>query len=219
MWCWFFLVLGSSRITPKHVTVHAARPKPMNTTFAPSHWPASAAVARRDAGWRFAREFGSHEGWAFELKRNVSLTPRQLLAAFGLLSALSLLVALGFWSQGVSMVMVFTAVELLAVGVALLVAARHAGDRELITLAEREVAVEQHFGAQVDRATFRAEWLRVEPVGGQGSLVELSGEGRSVRIGRHVRPELRVDLAQEIRRALRLTRAANDHVLDHELKT
>ncbi len=191
----------------------------MNTTFAPSHWPASPALARRDAGWRFAREFGSHGGWAFELKRNVSLSPRQLLAAFGLLSALSLLVALGFWSQGVSMVVVFTAVELTAVAVALLVAARHARDRELITLADREVAVEQHFGAQVDRATFRAEWLRVEPVGGQGSLVELSGEGRSVRIGRHVRPELRVDLAQEIRRALRLARAANDHVLDHELKT
>ena len=51
-----------------------------------------------------------------------------------------------------------------------------------------------------------------------GSLVELSGEGRSIRVGRHVRPELRVTLAQELRRALRLVRTAGERVVDHEHK-
>lgn len=191
---------------------------PMNTTFAPSHWPAPGVVARRDAGWCFARELDAGEGWFFELKRKVSLSPRQLLGCFGIVSVLSLLVAAGLWSQGASMVMVFTGIELLAVAVALLVVARHTGDRELITLANRELAVEQRRGRQVDRARFRAEWVRVEPAGGEGSLVELSGEGRSVRVGRHVRPELRVVLAQELRRVLRLARATDGQVSDHELK-
>lgn len=175
----------------------------------PSPWPASAAP-RRDAGWRFGREQAAPQGWRFELRRNVSLTPRQLGAAYGLLCTLSLLVALGFWSQGVRMVGVFTGLELVAVGIALLVVARHAGDREVITLGGGQVAVEQCFGPGLEHTMFRAEWLRVEPAGDDGSLVELSGEGRSVRVGRHVRPELRVELAQELRRALRLSRAAGE---------
>ena len=189
----------------------------MSAAFAPSPWPAPPAP-RRDAGWRFGREQVSPRGWCFELRRNVSITPRQLLVAYALLSALSLAVATGFWWQGVTVVGLFTGLELLAVGVALLVVARHAGDRETIRLAGNEVAVEQRFGPGVVTTSFRAEWLRVEPVAADGSLVELSGEGRSVRVGRHVRPESRVELAQELRRALRLARAAGERVVDHELK-
>ncbi len=71
-------------------------------------------------------------------------------------------------------------------------------------------------GPAVELVRFRAEWVRVEPVADDGSLVELSGEGRSVQVGRHVRPEMRVALAQELRRALRLARAAGSQGLDHE---
>lgn len=189
----------------------------MSVTFAPSPWPAPSAL-RRDAGWRFGRELAGSAGWLFELRRHVSLSPRQLLLAYGLLCGLSLVVAAGFWSQGVTVVSLFTGVELLAVGGALLVVARHAGDREVITLADHGLSVEQRFGQDVVHTSFRAEWVRVEPVVDDGSLVELSGEGRSVRVGRHVRSELRIELAQELRRALRLVRAAGERVVDHELK-
>lgn len=188
----------------------------MSVTLAPSPWPAP-VPPRRDGDWRFARELTQPPmGWLFDLRRNVSITPRQLLLAYALLCCLSLLVALGFWSQGVAAVGLFTGLELLGVGVALLVVARHAGDRERITLTDRDVSVERHVGPAVERVSFRAEWVRVEPVAGDGSLVELSGEGRSVRVGRHVRPELRVELAQELRRALRLARSAGDRVVDRE---
>lgn len=189
----------------------------MSATLAPSPWPAP-SVARRDAGWRFGREQSSPRAWLFELRRNVSLSPRQLMAAYALLCSVSLVVAAGFWWQGVTVVGLFTGLELLAVGLALLVVARHARDRETITLTGREMSVEQHFGPAVARTSFRAEWVRVEPVADDGSLVELSGEGRSVRVGRHVRPEFRVALAQELRRALRLARAAGERAVDHELK-
>ncbi len=190
----------------------------MSVTFAPSPWP-SPSAPRRDAGWRFGREQASPVGWLFDLRRNVSITPRQMMAAYALLCSVSLLVALGFWWQGVVVVGLFTGLELLAVGVALLLVARHAGDRELITLTGNELSVEQRFGPGVVRTAFRAEWVRVEPAADDGSLVELSGEGRSVCVGRHVRPEMRVTLAQELRRALRLTRTAGERVVDHELKT
>ena len=189
----------------------------MSVTLAPSPWPAP-PPSRRDEGWRFGRELTQPVGWMFDLRRNVSITPRQLLGAYGLLCGLSLLVAAAFWSQGVVVVGLFAGLELLGVGVALLVVARHAGDRETITLTDRDVSVERHIGSAVECVTFRAEWVRVEPAADDGSLVELSGEGRSVRVGRHVRSELRLALAQELRRALRLARSAGDRAVDHETR-
>ena len=46
--------------------------------------------------------------------------------------------------------------------------------------------------------------LEIPPAGDDGSLVEVSGEGRHTRVGRYVRPEWRAQLAQELRLALRL---------------
>ena len=88
-----------------------------------------------------------------------------------LLCALAGVIGLGFWLQGVEAVLVFTGLELLAVGLAMLLMARHAGDREVITLANREMAVEQHVGPLVECTRFHADWVRVEPCGGEGSLV------------------------------------------------
>ena len=146
------------------------------------------------------------------------MTPRQLMLAYALLCGLSLSVAVGFWGYGVVAVGLFTGLELLAVGAALLLVARHAGDREVITLTGTALSVEQRSGPAVAHTLFRAAWVRVEPVADDGSLVELSGEGRSVRVGRHVRPELRVALAQELRLALRLARTVGDRDVDHEHK-
>jgi uncharacterized membrane protein len=141
------------------------------------------------------------------LRRNCSITPRQLVTVYLSLCLVSLLIGLGFWSQGAPYVLAFAGVELLLVGVALAVYARHAADREAVTLADRGVQVEQHFGAQVERASFRVEWLSIEPAQAQGSLVELAGEGRRMLVGRYLRPEQRAALAQEMRRALRRAQA------------
>lgn len=36
-----------------------------------------------------------------------------------------------------------------------------------------------------------AGWVRVEPSSGEGSLAEISGQGRSLRVGRSLRPQRR----------------------------
>lgn len=183
----------------------------MSTALAPSPWPAPAAAGV--AGWRFGRlvdlpgRDGPRLALQWVLKRNCSITPRQTVAAYLALCAVSLSIALGFLAHGAPFVLVFAGVELLLVGVALYVYARHAADRETITLADHEVEVEQCFGRQVQRAAFRAEWLCVEPAKAQGSLVELAGQGQRVRVGRFLRPELRAAFAQEVRRALRRAQA------------
>ncbi len=137
------------------------------------------------------------------LARNCSITPRQLAAVYGALWLISMFISVGFWLRGAPIVGAFAGLELLLVGAALLVYARHAGDREVLTLAGQSLAVEQRLGTRVERADFRADWLSVEPAAGQRSLVQLSSRGQTLRVGRFLRPELRAAFAQELRRALR----------------
>lgn len=137
------------------------------------------------------------------LKRHCSVSPAQLGWLYLSLCLLSLGIASFFWVQGATLVMPFAWAELTAVGAAFLVYARHAGDRESIWLEGGQLVVELETGGRMERAEFNRAWVRIEPQDRDGSLIEVSGQGRSVRVGRHVRPELRPALAREIRQALR----------------
>lgn len=160
------------------------------------------------AGFRFGHESApapGGEGWSVEwtLRRNCSMAPRTLLTIYGSLCGVLMLIALSFWRLGATLVLPFAWLEMLGLGVALLVYARHATDRESICLRSGALCVECACGCQVERVEFRPEWVRVEPELDDRSLIELSGQGRRVAIGRFVRPELRRQLADELRCALR----------------
>jgi uncharacterized membrane protein len=137
------------------------------------------------------------------LKPNCSVTPTQLVQFYLSLCVVSLFIAGFFWLQGVRMVLTFAGLELMAVGIALLVYARHARDGEKIFLQGSQLVVELETAGRTERAEFVLDWVRVEPKSGDGSLIEVSGQGRTVVVGRFLRPELRPALAREIRLALR----------------
>ena len=139
----------------------------------------------------------------WRLKRHCALRPSQLGWFYLSLCALSMTIAGFFWYQGATMVMPFAWIELAVVGAAFLLYARHAGDGEKIELRGAQLVVEFETGGRTERADFNRAWVRVEPLHGNGSLIKVSGQGRSVQVGRHVRPELRPALAREIRQALK----------------
>lgn len=142
-------------------------------------------------------------GVQWSLKRNCSLTPVQMCTVLGGLAAVSCAVALFFWLNGATLVLPFAALEVLALAVALVVFSRHAADAERISLLGSELRVEWECGGHRQSAAFPREWVRIEPVAGEGSLLQVTGQGRSVTVGRHLRAELRPLLAREIRHALR----------------
>ncbi|MEP7140198.1 MAG: DUF2244 domain-containing protein [Caldimonas sp.] len=142
------------------------------------------------------------------LKRNCSISPRQLLGVFLTLCAVSLAIGAAFWSHGATLILPFAGAELCALAVALAVYARHAADQEKIVLRPDRLTVECSLGHRVIRVEFVPSWVRIEPAAGQGSLIELSGEGKRVAVGRFVRPELRRALADELRTALRRSSSA-----------
>ena len=143
------------------------------------------------------------QGVQWLLQRNCSVTPGQLIGLFVSLSVVSLGIATFFWFQGATLIMPFAWAELIAVGIAFTVYARHARDGEKILLHGGQLVVELQTAGRLERSEFNREWVRVEPKDGDGSLIEVSGQGRSVQVGRHIRPELRPALAREIRFALR----------------
>lgn len=141
------------------------------------------------------------------------MAPRQLFGLFGVLCALSLSIATYFWVQGATLIMAFAWIELAAVGIALLVYSRHAADHENIALRHGRLTVEHTSGTVVETAEFAPEWVSVEPVTGDESLIEVSGQGRRIEVGRFVRPELRRQLANELRQAVRLARVRPESAL------
>lgn len=131
------------------------------------------------------------------------MAPMHLMAIFGSLCVVSLGIAVVCWINGALLVVPFAALELLAVGTAIWVYARHAADSECIRLNPGRLVVEHANGRHTERVEFQPDWVRVEPEHGDGSLIELSGRGRRIAVGRFVRPELRRQLADELRWALR----------------
>jgi uncharacterized membrane protein len=168
--------------------------------FSPPY--ASAKPAFRFATQSNSGDAGQH-GVQWLLKRNCSVTPMQLLGLFVSLSVVSLGIATVFWFQGATLIMPFAWAELILVGIAFVVYARHAQDGEKISLQGGQLVVELETAGRLQRAEFNCQWVRVEPKDGDGSLIEVSGQGQTVQVGRHVRPELRPALAREIRYALR----------------
>ena len=150
--------------------------------------------------FRFATVSGQNIHWF--LKRNCSVTPAQLGWLYASICVVSLGIGTFFWLQGAKLIMPFAWLELAVVGVAFVVYARHATDGEKISLQDGRLVVELENAGRLERAEFQREWVRVEPKTGDHSLIEVSARGRSVEVGRYVRPELRPALAREIRMAL-----------------
>ncbi|MNN13385.1 hypothetical protein D3C81_1264150 [compost metagenome] len=113
------------------------------------------------------------------MKRNCSLSPRQVGWFYLSILTVSLAIALFFAWQGSWLVLPFASIELAGLGIALLVYARHATDYE------------------------RPRWVRVELGESLRALVTLRSGGREVQVGCYVDPYRRRKFAQELAAALR----------------
>ena len=141
------------------------------------------------------------------LRRNCSMSPRQLGLAYLAVCTTSLLVAIFFAASGAWYILGFALIELFAVGIAFLLYARHATDREHIALEEDCLLVEVIQVEHVRQFRLDPRWTRVEPpVSGSGGLVRLEANGTKVEIGRFLTEWKRREFARELTGALALQR-------------
>lgn len=138
------------------------------------------------------------------LKRNCSLTPRQSLAFYALLCCASFGIALVFLLHGIWMVLAFALVEMTAVGLALLHYARHALDVETVALSEGALVIERIDAGRREEIRLDPTWLRVLPPEPRTrKLIHLETHGTQVTIGAYVSEAVRLQVAQELKQALR----------------
>lgn len=136
------------------------------------------------------------------LKRNCSIAPRQLAWVYAILCAVSLAVALAFTVHGAWTILVFSVIELTAVGIAFLVYARHATDHEYVALDDDHVVVEVTQAGKTDRTTLDVRRAQVELPQGRTDLVVLEADGTRVAAGRFLDEWKRREFARELQREL-----------------
>jgi len=149
--------------------------------------------------------FGPESRWelVWALKRNSALAPKQFMKTMALLLLVSLLSAVVMWNLGSTLALPLAVVAVLFMMGSAFVYTRHVADQDFIGLRDDLLRVETHRGPQVMRWDFNPRWVRIEPRDANGSLVRLSGQGKFVDVGRYLRDDLRLQLASELRWAVR----------------
>lgn len=142
----------------------------------------------------------------WHMRRNCSFTPRQVGLFYLSMVCFSCLIAAYFWWQGAWMILPFTFAELLVLGIALLIYARHASDYERVILNGTEFTIELFLGNRRTVVSWNAPWVRVKDPelksGTQKHLVTLEMGQEAVQIGQFIFAHERAHLAQEIRSAI-----------------
>lgn len=128
------------------------------------------------------------------------------MRVFGLLALGSVGIGMGFALAGAWLILPFAGLEVLALGAAFVVTARHATDFERIEVSNGRLTVEISEADRVDRYVLdpRVAKLRLEKDEGYGARVLLRAPGRDVEVGRHLDPEARMEFAAELKKRLRI---------------
>ena len=142
----------------------------------------------------------SEQEWI--LKRNCSVTPRQMLLAYGALCGTSFAVACFFTWHGAWYVMCFALLEMTAVGAAFLVFARHATDRERVALDRDCLLIEVIEAERARQFRLDPRRARIESPIAYHRLIAIEQHGTRVEVGRFLPALKRQQFARELRSAL-----------------
>lgn len=133
------------------------------------------------------------------MKRNCSVSPRQFMYVYASLAFVSISIAVLQLINGAWLVLPFTGVDLLVVGGAFAIYARHAVDYERIRLYPNRLVIEQVSADKLSQFEFDPRWVRVEPGATPRDPVRLVSRGQSVAVGLHLPQSRRAQFARELR--------------------
>ena len=138
----------------------------------------------------------------WNLKRNCAIAPRQLASFYASMCVTSLLVATVWTVRGAWIVLVFAMLEMLAVGLAFLAYARHATDREHITMQDDCLVVEVIQAQEVRQYRLALRSIRIVGKSSRRELICLEADGVRVEVGRFLTEWRRREFVRELQREL-----------------
>jgi uncharacterized membrane protein len=136
-------------------------------------------------------------GFSLTLKRNCSISPAGLAGVFAALAFVVVAIGAGFAAAGAWLVLPFAGLEVLLLGAAFMLYARHAADYERIEVDSGRITVEVADGSRITRYEMHAARLLMQ----DGHLV-LRGAEEELEIGRYLGAEARTELAAELEKKL-----------------
>ena len=135
----------------------------------------------------------------WQMRRNCSLTPKQLFKFYIALVCLSLIVATGFFLAGAWVIPIFTALELTAVTLGFLIYCRHALDCEIIEIEDKRLLVKKCIGLKETLYEFNTQWAKIEsPIRGS-KIFNISQADLRVELGQFIRHEQQIALIAQVR--------------------
>ena len=142
----------------------------------------------------------------FVIAPNQSMSWKELALVYCGIAAVTLAIGGYFWVQGLTLVLPFSGLELLALGAALYITAWRGGAREVITITDDSVCVETGRAGPEQRRDFQRYWTKVvlqRPwVAWYPSKLLLCSHGREIEVGRFLNEEERRGLAQILKSAI-----------------
>ena len=135
----------------------------------------------------------------WQMRRNCSLTPKQLLMFYIALVCLSLVVATGFFMAGVWVISIFTALELIAVTVGFLIYCMHAIDSETIEIEDKRLLIKKCIGRKETLYEFNTQWAKIEPPTAGSKIFKISQASVRVELGQFLRYEQHLALIAQVR--------------------
>ena len=164
----------------------------MSTPSLESPW----VNARRELAFR-----EEHGGFSLTLKRNCSISPSGLACVFAALALAVLAIGTGFAIAGAWLILPFAGLEVLLLGGAFVLQARHATDYERIALERGQLVVEVVDGQQRARYELDARRVRVDM---EGARVVVRGPREALELGRHLDERSRMAFGAELKKRLRI---------------
>ena len=164
----------------------------MSTPSLESPW----VNARRELAFR-----EEHGGFSLTLKRNCSISPSGLACVFAALALAVLAIGTGFAIAGAWLILPFAGLEVLLLGGAFVLQARHATDYERIALERGQLLVEVAEGRRLARYELDARRVRVDV---DGSRVVVRGPREALELGRHLDERSRMAFGAELKKRLRI---------------
>ncbi len=161
------------------------------------------------AGGSFMNAGAAHESGSASLvvRPNRSLSVAGMVVLFLALSLHAAAIGVWFTLAGAWMILPFTMLEILIVGLLCGWIYRHRDDCELITVEADRIHILKREGNGASRYDFPRYWARVHLDRRSGSAsptrLRIGSHGRYVALGEHINDADRVLLAQELTRLLR----------------
>lgn len=137
------------------------------------------------------------------IKRNCSISPRQLALLLGATAAVSFGIGVGFATFGAWVILPFAGLEIAGLAIAFCCVGRHAGDYEKFELEQGRLKVEIRDADTVLTHEFNPHWARlVVDAHGRDPRIALRSHGHMLEIGRHLPARERLGLARRLQHQL-----------------